>query len=318
MKKYIASALILCASLPAFSQARIDKEIERMEKMTNVETLYTEKRSPKKKKCLVISRIFNFSDMALYNALNRAFEAERANSVSAMKNKTQMTYTFEDNKGVSTYTLVRNDGQFVLIMKWVSSENKDNDTSYDISTDPELVKGLKELAQFDVENGDDYTYYNFKKGTIVVNSNSENAHNVNYNFSEARSQAAAARKQAAAARKQAAEARKQAAAARKQALAQAAAARKEALAQAAEARKVALSQAAEARKQALAQAAEARRQAAEARKEAIKEAKKARKDALKAAEKARKAAQKARKNNKNSTIRIVDDEDDNSVIIYQL
>lgn len=299
MKKYIASVLILCAAMPAFSQARIDKEIERMERMRDVETLYTEKREPKKKKLLVTSRIFNFSNQSLYECLNRAFETERPNSVSAMKTKTQMTYSFQDGKGVSTYTLTNNNGQYVLIMKWVSSENTDNDTSLNNGTDNILIQGLKDLAQFDVENGDDYTYYNFKKGTIVINS--ENTDNDNFKNTiyrvcdeygcpventddnvptdirrQAHRQAAEARRQAAEARKQAAEARKQAAEARRQA--------------------------AEARKQALAQAAEARRQAAKARKKA---------------QEARKKVQKSRKTSNNNYTEYTD-ENGNNIIIYQL
>lgn len=237
MKKYIASVLLLCAAMPAFSQARIDKEIERMERIRDVETLYTEKREPKKKKLLVTSRIFNFSNSSLYDCLNRAFEAERPNSVSAMKTKTQMTYSFQDSKGVSTYTLTNNNGQYVLIMKWVSKENPDDDTSCNPNIDNALISGLKDLAQFDVENGDDYTYYNFKKGTLVVNYERDNNKSAVYRVidafgcpveytdanvpsdirQQARQQAAEARRQAAEARKKAVEARKQAADARKKA-----------------------------------------------------------------------------------------------------
>ena len=51
---------ICCGQLSA--QGRIDKVIDSMEGKPDVETTYTERRSPKKKKLMMTSRIFNFEN----------------------------------------------------------------------------------------------------------------------------------------------------------------------------------------------------------------------------------------------------------------
>ena len=68
-------------------------------KFPDVETTYTERRAPRKKKLVRISRIMNFQNPKYYQQLIKAFEDERDNTVSASKTDKMMTYRFENNKG---------------------------------------------------------------------------------------------------------------------------------------------------------------------------------------------------------------------------
>jgi len=118
---------IFCGGL-SVAQGRIDKVIDSMESKPDVETTYTERRSPKKKKLMMTSRIFNFKNTYYFERLRKAFEEERPNSISAVKTKNQMTYRFDDDKGVSTYTLswTGDRGPFTMVMTWRSSDAKDS------------------------------------------------------------------------------------------------------------------------------------------------------------------------------------------------
>lgn len=129
MKKY--TLFLLCFFLSAYileAQGRIDKVIDYLEGRPDVETTYTERRSPKKKKLIMTSRIFNFESSDYFDKLRRAFEDERSNSISAVKTKNQMTYRFDNEKGVSTYTLSWSGdrGPFTMVMTWRSSEAGDS------------------------------------------------------------------------------------------------------------------------------------------------------------------------------------------------
>jgi len=306
MKRNIA--LLLCAvfcSATIFGQGRIDKVIDSMEGKPDVETTYTERRSPKKKKLIATSRIFNFENTYYFEKLRKAFEEERNNSVSAVKTKNQMTYRFDDNKSVCTYTLSWSSdrGPFTMVMTWRSSEAKDS--SY-------LMDG--ELNELNFESG----YFSMSVDELLKELNMDNSLNscidghwsisrdgqvieiigdqdnndiiirtiddygcpvsMSYGsddyFRYVKNQEARceARKQAAKARQEAAKARKQAAEARQE-------------------------------------AAKVRREAAKARTEARREAAKARAEAQKAAAKARREASKARRASLNS---------DQSEKIYEL
>lgn len=133
MKKYIVLLLLMvfCAGLSR-AQGRIDKVIDWMEDRTDVETTYTERRSPKKKKLMATSRIFNFDNSAYFKRLTKAFEEERNNSISAVKTKNQMTYRFDNDKGVSTYTLSwqNENGPFTMVMTWRSSDAGDSSYNF--------------------------------------------------------------------------------------------------------------------------------------------------------------------------------------------
>lgn len=316
MKKYIVFILcflICCGQLSA--QGRIDKVIDSMEGKPDVETTYTERRSPKKKKLMMTSRIFNFENTFYFEKLRKAFEEERSNSISAVKTNKQMTYRFDDDKGVSTYTLSWNSdrGPFTMVMTWRSSDSKDS--SYLMGDDmldfgngefpmdvEELRKRLEgnykdcsDIGDIVVRTVDSFgcpismTYSSSDGNFILVKSDkklSGDCSKAQQNAAKARKQAQIARQEAAKARaeaqKQAAKARQEAAKARIEAQKQAAKARQEATRARAEARRqaaVARQNAAKARQQAAQAQAEMRRQTAKARAEARRSAAKARRDA---------------------------------------
>lgn len=196
MARTIISAIaLLCIAISASAQAKIDKYIEDMEKRPDVETTYTERRAPRKKKLVRISRIMNFQNPKYYQQLIKAFEDERDNTVSASKTDKMMTYRFENNKGTSTYSLTWGQGYsapYTLVMSWRSQDADDQSHIGD-----EHSTG-SEILVFD----------SFGCNTKVSTSTSTN--NYQKQADKAREQAAIARKQASEARKQASEARKQA------------------------------------------------------------------------------------------------------------
>ena len=189
--------------ISASAQAKIDKYIEDMEKRPDVETTYTERRAPRKKKLVRISRIMNFQNPKYYQQLLKAFEDERDNTVSASKTDKMMTYRFENNKGTSTYSLTWGQGYsapYTLVMSWRSQDA--DDQSY---IDDEHSTG-SEILVFD----------SFGCNTKVSTSTSTNSYQKQADKAN-KKLAAMARKRAAEARKQACEARKKAAKASKQA-----------------------------------------------------------------------------------------------------
>lgn len=204
MARTIISAIaLLCIAISASAQAKIDKYIEDMEKRPDVETTYTERRAPRKKKLVRISRIMNFQNPKYYQQLLKAFEDERDNTVSASKTDKMMTYRFENNKGTSTYSLTWGQGYsapYTLVMSWRSQDA--DDQSY---IDDEHSTG-SEILVFD----------SFGCKTKVSTSTSTNSYQKQADKAN-KKLAAMARKRAAEARKQACEARKKAAKASKQA-----------------------------------------------------------------------------------------------------
>lgn len=253
MRRYILFSLCLfCASIFLSAQGDIDKIINVLEKKSDVETTYTERRSPKKKKLVMTSRIFNFENKSYFEMLRKSFEEERKNSISAVKTKSQMTYRFDDDKGVSSYTLswsgtlANPHGPFTMVMTWRS--NDASDTSF-LPEDPSAI----EFTDGDLSMS-------------MVDSYGCKVYNVSARHDDGctvrQQQVALARKQAAKARQQAAKARQEAAKARAQAQREAAKARCEASRAAAKARVEASRARAKARREAAHARAEARRQSA--------------------------------------------------------
>lgn len=259
MRRYILFSLCLfCASVFLSAQSDIDKIINVLEKKSDVETTYTERRSPKKKKLVMTSRIFNFENKSYFEMLRKSFEEERKNSISAVKTKSQMTYRFDDDKGVSSYTLswsgtlANPHGPFTMVMTWRS--NDASDTSF-LPEDPSAIEFTDgDLSMSMVDS------YGCKVYNVSARHDAERT--------VRQQQAALARKQAAKARQQAAKARQEAAKARAHAQREAAKARAQARREAAKARCEASRAAAKARAEASRARAKARREAAHARAEA--------------------------------------------------
>lgn len=306
------------------AQGRIDKVIDSMESKPDVETTYTERRSPKKKKLMMTSRIFNFKNTYYFERLRKAFEEERPNSISAVKTKNQMTYRFDDDKGVSTYTLswTGDSGPFTMVMTWRSSDAKDSSFIMDDGalnfgsgefsmTVDELLQNLGSGETFrELGDGEWSISRNGRimkvsmgangKSEIIVTDDDGCPVSVVYNSDDYSSYVGKKNnKELAKIRKKSAKANKKAAKARAKANDKAEKARSEAAKAGCETRKKAAEKIAKARVDANRKAEKARREAAkarcEARAEARKEVAKARQEAAKARREAVKAKSEARR-----------------------
>ena len=140
------------------------------------------------------SRIFNFTNTYYFEKLNKAFEEERSNSISAVKTKNQMTYRFDNDKGISSYTLswTGANGPYTMVMTWRSPEA--GDTSY-LEENGDLM-GLEDAS------GSVMVYTTDSYGCPVnLVLGSDGYYDRDYQRAEARKEAKRAREQAAEARK---------------------------------------------------------------------------------------------------------------------
>ncbi len=223
-------ALLLAAvTFAAGAQSRIDRVLNDLEKQADVETTYSERRTMKKHELYRTTTMMTFTRQEYYNKLAKAFEEERSNAVSAIKNSGQRTYRFEDKKSQSSYTLTSSVVKYTVVKSW--SLKDVDDEAYNDLDDNEL----RALA----------TEINMRGQLIEVRHREMGAQR---QACEARRQAMQARQQALDARRQACEARREAARARREADRQAREARREARRQAREARLEAERQACEARR----------------------------------------------------------------------
>lgn len=153
MIRLIFAILISAVALAAQAQSKIDNLIEKLEKKNDVETTYTERRTPSRQ-LYKVSKIMTFRDNGYYNQLVKAFEDERENSVSAVKTSGQITYKFQNKKGTSTYTLTR-EAPYSLIMTWRSSKVKGDDDAFNDATDGNstmIILGNESLCNNDCDD----------------------------------------------------------------------------------------------------------------------------------------------------------------------
>lgn len=116
--KSLLLALFALFALSAAAQDRIDRAINSLEKKDNVQTTYTEHRTQKDHKLYRTSLILTFSNPQYFKMLQEAFEAERRNTVRAVKNNNTFNYRFKDRNGESTYILNAVDGCYTLVKSW--------------------------------------------------------------------------------------------------------------------------------------------------------------------------------------------------------
>ncbi len=223
------AVLLAAVTFAAGAQSRIDRVLNDLEKQADVETTYSERRTMKKHELYRTTTMMTFTRQEYYNKLAKAFEEERSNAVSAIKNSGQRTYRFEDKKSQSSYTLTSSDGKYTVVKSW--SLKDVDDEAYNDLDDNEM----RALA----------TEINVRGQVIEVRRREIGAQR---QACEARRQAMQARHQAVDARRQAREARREAARARREADRQAREARREARRQAREARLEAERQACESRR----------------------------------------------------------------------
>ena len=222
LRIYLA-VLLAAVTFAAGAQSRIDRVLNDLEKQADVETTYSERRTMKKHELYRTTTMMTFTRQEYYNKLAKAFEEERSNAVSAIKNSGQRTYRFEDKKSQSSYTLTSSDGKYTVVKSW--SLKDVDDEAYNDLDDNEM----RALA----------TEINVRGQVIEVRRREIGAQR----------QACEARRQAMRARRQACEARRQAIEARREAQRQAREARLEAQRQAREARLEAERQTCESRRQ---------------------------------------------------------------------
>lgn len=228
LRIYLA-VLLAAVTFAAGAQSRIDRVLNDLEKQADVETTYSERRTMKKHELYRTTTMMTFTRQEYYNKLAKAFEEERSNAVSAIKNSGQRTYRFEDKKSQSSYTLTSSDGKYTVVKSW--SLKDVDDEAYNDLDDNEM----RALA----------TEINVRGQVIEVRRREIGAQR---QAIRARQQAAEGRRQAMQARRQACEARRQAMEARREAQRQAREARQEARRQAREARLEAERQACESRR----------------------------------------------------------------------
>lgn len=80
-------AAFLAVTMSVNAQSRIDAYLDRLEKKSDVQCIYTEYRDPETKELTRISRIISFDNEAYVKRLVRAFEEERENALKATKTK---------------------------------------------------------------------------------------------------------------------------------------------------------------------------------------------------------------------------------------
>lgn len=132
-------AAFVSTTYNASAQGAIDSVIESVQRNSDVETTYTERRDDNHR-LYRISIILTFSDSDIYNRLVRAFEIEREKTYHATKMRDAYIYKFRSSDGDSSYTLTRSDGAYTLIKVWQTDGSDCGDCSIIFDgTMPDLV-----------------------------------------------------------------------------------------------------------------------------------------------------------------------------------
>lgn len=133
LKAFAAFLLVVVVALPAAAQDKIDKVLADLERKDDVTTTYSERRTRKKHKLYRITSVLTFTNKAYYQRLEKAFEDERANAVSAIKNNGARNYRFKGNKTESSYSLSHNNGKYTVSKSWRDTSVSEGDDASDNS-----------------------------------------------------------------------------------------------------------------------------------------------------------------------------------------
>lgn len=159
LKAFAVMLLVVVAALPAAAQDKIDKVLADLERKDDVTTTYSERRTRKKHKLYRITSVLTFTNKAYYQRLEKAFEDERANAVSAIKNNGARNYRFKGNKTESSYSLSHNNGKYTVSKSWRDTSVSEGDDASDNSNvriiyngDEILVSDAALLNGIDSEN----------------------------------------------------------------------------------------------------------------------------------------------------------------------
>lgn len=136
MNKHIITvtfAFVLAAvsAFSSFAQARIDRLVKDLEKASDVEVTYTERRDPKTKKLIKQSIILSGNSKKQYEQLWNAFEQERDNSVSVTKTRNRsFVIKFQDKNTHSSYVLSGSGTTWSLVVTKRDPNASDDNYSY--------------------------------------------------------------------------------------------------------------------------------------------------------------------------------------------
>lgn len=111
-------AFPLAATLSLSAQKAINQEIAQLEKRTDVQVYYTEKRNPATKKIYRETKTIILSSPKYIKQLKAAFERERENSTEATRSKDGiMSLIFRSKDAKAEYNLVENQNGAVLTVE---------------------------------------------------------------------------------------------------------------------------------------------------------------------------------------------------------
>ncbi len=124
-------AATLAATLSLSAQKAIDDEIARLEKQSDVQVYYTEKRNPATKKIDKESKTIIMPSSNHLKRIRAAFERERVNSTEATRTKDGiMSLTFRTKDAKAEYNLVENQNGAILSVERKVYSSHPKDESY--------------------------------------------------------------------------------------------------------------------------------------------------------------------------------------------
>lgn len=126
-----AVVFALISSVATIAQDKIDKLVASLEKESNVQVTYTERRNPQTKKIVRQSTILNGNRKQQAEWLWNAFEQERPNSVSVTKTGSKsFVIKFQDKNYISSYVLGVNGTSWSLVITKRGANEDDDDYSF--------------------------------------------------------------------------------------------------------------------------------------------------------------------------------------------
>lgn len=159
---FLTLAIPLASVLSLSAQKAIDDEIARLEKRSDVQVYYTEKRNPATKKIYKESKTIIMSTTLPVKRIKAAFDRERENSTEATRSKggiQSMTFRTKDTK--AEYNLVENQNGAVLTVErkeysrypkgdgYIIIDGKKMDFSGGEFNDITSLDGLEQLGQLE-------------------------------------------------------------------------------------------------------------------------------------------------------------------------
>lgn len=183
---FLTLAITLASTLSLSAQKAIDDEIARLEKQSNVQVYYTEKRNPATKKIYKESKTIILSSSSHIKRVRAAFDRERENSTEATRTKGGiMSLTFRTKDTKAEYNLVENQNGAILSVERKEYRSYPKGESYIIFNGEKMdfsggelidissLDGLEQFKNFDSVaqqlDNIDWNDYSSKIQTFVKN-----------------------------------------------------------------------------------------------------------------------------------------------------